>query len=390
MKPPKDHLLFLDQLRGLAILAVFAYHALFQAFRRDELAWNGWFRDFHVPTRFLEVYPVTWGWSGVAIFFAISGFCIHLSYSKSNHPSTAEFLIRRFFRIYPPFFAALIFFALIFPHSRVDLHSRFGIAEFLSHLFLAQNLDSRSIHGINVAWWSVAVEFQLYLLYPLLLAGVRRYGWQTVTALTALVEIGMRTAEAARNLSGHPPLPVVWIDSPFYFWFSWTAGALVADAYVNKTRYPFDRRLLPLWICLAVAADFFKPLSYFSFTFVALATCTALVGFLERKRPEANMSPVSPTYLHVVGLCSYSLYLIHQPLVEVVPGIAGKYWPSLYREPMVMFFVSLGSVVLIIPLAWAMYKWIELPGMALGKTAIQYHRQWLAKHANRLEKISNQ
>ncbi len=383
MKPPKDHLPFLDQLRGAAILAVFAYHALFQAFRRDALPWNGWFRDFHAPTSFLEVYPVTWGWSGVAIFFAISGFCIHLSYLRSNHPSTAEFLIRRCFRIYPPFLAALIFFALIFPHSRVDIHSRFGIAEFLSHLFLANNLDARSIHSINVAWWSIAVEFQLYLLYPLLLAGVRRYGWLTVTALTAVVEIGMRSAEAARVLSGHPPLPTAFIDSPFYFWFSWTAGALVADAYVNNKHYPFDRRLLPLWIGLMIAADFFKPLSYFSFTFVALATATALVGFLERRRPEPQASRTSTTYLTFIGLCSYSLYLIHQPLVEVVPGIAGKYWPSLNHEPMVMFLVSLSSAVLLIPLAWAMYKWIELPGMALGKTAIQYHRQWLAKHTNR-------
>jgi peptidoglycan/LPS O-acetylase OafA/YrhL len=74
MTPQRAHLPFLDQLRGLAIIFVVAYHALFQAFHRDQLEWRGWFRDFNAPTSFLAVYPVTWGWSGVAIFLRSAAF----------------------------------------------------------------------------------------------------------------------------------------------------------------------------------------------------------------------------------------------------------------------------------------------------------------------------
>jgi peptidoglycan/LPS O-acetylase OafA/YrhL len=375
MRPQKAHLPFLDQLRGLAIIFVFAYHALFQAFRRDELEWHGWFRDFNAPSSFLAVYPVTWGWCGVPIFFAISGFCIHLSYSNSRDANTTDFLVRRWFRIYPPFLLALIFFAFVFPHSRVDLNTKYGIAEFLSHLFLVHNLDVRSLHGINVAWWSIAVEFQLYLLYPLLLAGVRRFGWQTMTGLTAVVEIGMRVTDALWVLTNHAPLPTYWVDLPFYFWFSWTAGAVVAEAYIKNSPYPFDSRYLPLWIALAITADLFKPLSYFSFTFVALATAAALVGFLQRNGAPLRLNRASSAHLYLAGLCSYSLYLIHLPIEEVVPGIAVKMWPALSQQPMALFLVVLSSWLVILPVAWLMYRWIETSATSLGKTVVHLRRR---------------
>jgi peptidoglycan/LPS O-acetylase OafA/YrhL len=374
MTPQKDHLPFLDQLRGLAIIFVVAYHALFQAFRRDQLEWHGWFRDFDAPASFLAVYPVTWGWSGVAIFFAISGFCIHLSYSNSRNVNTTDFLIRRWFRIYPPYLVALIFFAFLFPHSRVDLHTKYGIAEFFSHLFLLHNLDPRSVHGINVAWWSIAVEFQLYLLYPLLLAGVRRFGWRTMTLFTAVVEIGMRITDGLCALTNHTPLPAYWIDSPFYFWFSWSAGAVVAEAYIKKTPYPFDSKHLPLWIVLAIAADLFKPLSYFSFTFVALGTATALVGFLQRDGAPLRLSRAASANLCLAGLCSYSLYLIHQPIEEAVPGLAVKLWPALSHQPTVLFLVVLSSWLVIFPVAWLMYRRIEMSATALGKAVVHFRR----------------
>jgi peptidoglycan/LPS O-acetylase OafA/YrhL len=310
----------------------------------------------------------------VAIFFAISGFCIHLSHANSGKASAAEFLIRRWFRIYPPFLIALLFFALVFPHSRVDLHTKYGVAEFFSHFFLLQNLDARLLHGINVAWWSVAVEFQLYLLYPLLLAIARRYGWQRALMLTASIEIGLRLTEAIWRLTGHPRLPTFLLDSPFYFWFSWTSGAIVAEAFIRKTPFPFKPDQLPLWIALAIAADLFRPLSYFSFTFVALATTTALVGYLQRRGSPARNSGITAAHLNLAGLCSYSIYLIHQPLVEVVPVYAERIWPSLYQQPLLMFVVCLGSWILVLPIAWLMYRLVEIPGMALGKAVIHFRR----------------
>ena len=112
---------FLDPIRGIAILLVFVFHSLGTAFGRDELPWGPWFRDFNVPGSFLLLLPATFGWVGVAIFFVVSGFCIHLSYSRL--PQWSLFLQRRFFRIYPPYLVALLFFALAFPITRLHFAS---------------------------------------------------------------------------------------------------------------------------------------------------------------------------------------------------------------------------------------------------------------------------
>jgi len=73
----KIHLPFLDGIRGIAILAVFLFHSLGASFGFDKLQWDGLFRDFDVSRSFLALYPFTYGSAGVAIFFVVSGFCIH-------------------------------------------------------------------------------------------------------------------------------------------------------------------------------------------------------------------------------------------------------------------------------------------------------------------------
>ena len=177
-----DHLSFLDHIRGLAIILVFGFHALHPAFGRSDLPWDGWFRDFNVPRLFLVLLPVSSGSIGVAIFFVVSGFCIHLSHERSKQKDLRTFFVRRFFRIYPPYFLALAFFALVFPRSRLRLDSPSDFANLGSHALLIHNFFKPWAVGINGSFWSLAVEAQLYLLYPLLLVLVRhsdgavRYG----------------------------------------------------------------------------------------------------------------------------------------------------------------------------------------------------------------------
>ena len=82
-----------DMLRGVAIILVVTYH-IFCPLYGYCLPWEGWLRDFQSPptSSFAWIYPITFGWSGVALFFVLSGFCIHLSYLKS-----ANFKISHFF-----------------------------------------------------------------------------------------------------------------------------------------------------------------------------------------------------------------------------------------------------------------------------------------------------
>jgi peptidoglycan/LPS O-acetylase OafA/YrhL len=145
------------------LFGVLLVHCLGTAVGYDQLPWlkGSWLPDFQVSKLFLFLLPLSLGWAGVAAFFVISGFCIHLSFARN--PNWRNFWLRRCFRIYPAYFFALLLFALLFPWSRIHWNLS-GIAQLGSHLLLIHNYNDRSYFGISPAFWSIAVEVQLYLL----------------------------------------------------------------------------------------------------------------------------------------------------------------------------------------------------------------------------------
>jgi peptidoglycan/LPS O-acetylase OafA/YrhL len=66
---------------------------------------------------------LTYGHMGVAMFFVVSGFCIHLSHARSNSRSWVEFSRRRFFRIYPPYLLSLLVFYFMWPFRTYSISS---------------------------------------------------------------------------------------------------------------------------------------------------------------------------------------------------------------------------------------------------------------------------
>src|SRR5688572_12946641 len=107
-------LLFIDYIRGFAILGVFVFHGLTVD---DRLLFSGWTRDFSNSYKNL-LLPFNLGWLGVAVFFVVSGFCIHISFQQQGR-NWRGFLIRRFFRLFPPYLVALLFLAFVLPYSRL-------------------------------------------------------------------------------------------------------------------------------------------------------------------------------------------------------------------------------------------------------------------------------
>ena len=79
--------------------------------------WHGLWRDYSAwPVYAWPLLPVCWGSLGVALFFVISGFCVHYSFLHAKKPFVArEFFLRRFLRIYPAYFVALVVCAALMP-----------------------------------------------------------------------------------------------------------------------------------------------------------------------------------------------------------------------------------------------------------------------------------
>jgi peptidoglycan/LPS O-acetylase OafA/YrhL len=369
MTKPDEHLDVLDHLRGIAILMVFLFHAFGATFGSDHLAWSGFFRDFRVSHVFLGLLPLTLGWIGVPIFFVVSGFCIHLSYSKSASRNLKLFFVRRFFRICPPYFVALAFFAFIFPFSLVQ-HDPLKGPQIFSHFLLLHNVSGQFVFGINPSFWSIAVEVQLYLIYPLVLLCSRKLGWGKSLMIMGSVEVLLRGTEALLGTTQGRALPSIVVHSPFYFWLSWGMGAYIAEAYL-KTQEP--KRVFPVWFwpLMVLVAYFFKPLFPFCSLFAALSAANYLGLVLFSPVAKSPIPTQFRRHLSFLGVISYSFYLIHQPLVAVVPRAVRKLFPQYGSGLLPIFSLYVVVYFVIVLIAWSFFRFIERPSIKMGKIAVK-------------------
>src|SRR5579864_2524259 len=156
---PRKQILALDGLRAFACLAVISNHL------------NGWGRvvwhPLHGVYDFLN--PIlNFGKSGVELFFLLSGFLLFLPYAKallfnSAWPSLRRFYLRRIFRILPAYYVAL-FLMILFFHPKFLNPSLWPVIG----TFLTFRMGFVLSQGVNGPFWTLAVEFQFYLLLPLI------------------------------------------------------------------------------------------------------------------------------------------------------------------------------------------------------------------------------
>lgn len=366
MKPSDHRVAYLDYCRGIAILGVFLVHCLWASFGYSELPWKGSFRSLDVPASFLWLLPATIGRFGVAVFFVVSGFCIHVAFQRNK--DWRDFALRRIFRIYPPYLIALLFFALIFPATRLSFHSLKDILQLLSHLALVQNWNQTSFFGINPVFWSIAVEVQLYLLYPLLLVLTRKLGWVKALGLLALVEVSIRTiCMVLTNYRGYPEAPRWLSGSPFLYWFSWSLGAYVAESYLHQSASPLARWSGMTVLIVAIGTTLLRPLAYYSFLAFSLFTAVWIASRFNAGPVRRRLSQRFFQHLSLVGVWSYSLYLFHEPILESISGLVTSRLHGVRAPELAIFGLCLATWLPLVGIAGLCYRWGELPSIALGK-----------------------
>lgn len=353
---------FLESVRGAAILLVFSYHAIGISFGQDQAAWGTWLPQFSETPWLAWLWPLSLGWSGVAIFFVVSGFCVHLSFAKD--PRWRAYFVRRFFRIYPPYLLALVTYAI----SQAEAPTS---GAFWSHVLLLHNLNQEWIFEINPSFWSLAVEWQLYLLYPALLYGAGCIGWRRMLLLLLVVESLIRTADGLSLTIAGAGLPRLLGMNPLAFWFSWAAGAYVAEEYLQRRVASVSAGVVWVLVALGTAAYFVRPITHLSFTLFALATAIQISRLVsvdsKRHALASRIDGVAKQMLSRAGGASFSIYLWHQPLLLfLVRSISTSFVP-LGQSEWVLFALSIASWPLFSLLGSFSQRILEEPSLRLGR-----------------------
>lgn len=302
---------WLDGVRGGAALFVVLHHiwlTSWPAFPRDTGPWwLGW---------------LLYGHLAVAVFIVVSGFSLALAPMR-NHGrltgSVAHFLNRRAWRIIPPYWAALLLSVLI---AGLYLQPSLS-AEALGKSLAVHGLLLQDVVGSatpNGALWSIAVEWQIYFVFPVLLLLGRWFGMPLAVLLAGVVVLG-----AHALASTGPPLDAINQLMP-QFLLLFSLGVL-AVRLGRGDRAAARRRPLgalaaacfAAFVVLALAqgsewmvARFFWVDLLFGMGVASLLAVAYAGGVAPLRRVLASRIALW------LGLFSYSIYLIHDPLVGVL------------------------------------------------------------------------
>ncbi|MFI6789750.1 acyltransferase family protein [Nonomuraea sp. NPDC050383] len=315
----------LDGIRGLAALFVVLHHCRllsFPGFPADTgPAWASW---------------LLYGHFAVVVFITLSGFSLAVSPARSGWRlgGLGRFARRRAWRILPPYWAALVFslavaWALV-PQPGQGAPTAKSV---VFHGLLVQDLfGSPSPNG---AFWSIAIEAQLYFALPLLLLVVRRLGAVAMVAAVTVVVV------AVGLLAGGVPAVGMLMRLTPQFAVLFAAGVLAAGVLRAPVRGPVRAALpwaalgavVPVVALVAVQGPVWT-VAHFFWVDLALAPAAGLLlAAVAGGRPRPLVRLLDSRPIRSLGSFSYSLYLVHAPVVVVLhhfvvaprfePGVTG-------------------------------------------------------------------
>ena len=288
MERRENRFQILDCLRGLAALSVLFYHytVRYHTLYIDHIVDIKRMGPEYFPTRYLGLIPVY-------LFFMISGFVIFLTVSRSR--DIRDFMSRRFSRLYPCYWTALIattLTLLLWGDGGDDI----DLAMFLVNLTMFQ--DYFRVPPIDGVYWSLAVELSFYILTMVLMRFRLRERVELYLVVWSLLVLGY----ALLGVPNPIPYPVAYLlvldnghffASGIVFYRLWTIGRL--------TKY--DRAVIALAL-VAIAIKY--PAGVAAVVFVMYFVFYAAV----RSWLNVLVHPVLVWF----GTISYALYLVHQEI----------------------------------------------------------------------------
>jgi peptidoglycan/LPS O-acetylase OafA/YrhL len=357
---PKAHLHYLDGLRALAALFVVVHHAFLNIWPKPE--------TYTGSAAALGVI-LAHGHYAVDLFIVLSGFCLMYPVTRAGgtiRGGATQFFLRRAWRILPPYWLAL-FFSLVLvwffigtkTGSHWDVSLPVTMKSIVTHLFLVHDVYAQD-YTINHAFWSIAVEWRIYFLFPLLVWVAARFGIVKTMLVACIVScflydpIGKRIAHS---------LTIHYVGL-------FAMGMVAAQVSFAQDAMSLRMKKLP-WLIIGllplIGANFYArhlqaaggelPI-YLEDTAVGLASMSLLIAVARREAFWLTRA-LSWKPLVFVGGFSYSLYLIHSPLLEVLQ----RYYLPTWQETRMDSFVllALAGTPIIVIASYLFYLVAERP-----------------------------
>jgi peptidoglycan/LPS O-acetylase OafA/YrhL len=314
-----SHLPVLDALRGFAALAVCWFH--------------------YTNAQFTEKlhYQASgkYGWLGVQIFFVISGFIIPLSLFRAGYRVKLffRFMLKRIARLDPPYLASIVLVLFgLWLSSLTPGHAPFHVpwGRVFAHLGYFNALIG--MPWLQMSYWSLAIEFQYYLAVGLTYPLLAHKGALGPIVLLAVAALGAWAGKSEAFLPHYLPL--------------FAMGIL---AFRHKC---LAERWWETWVALLAGFAIAGWAGGWPQACTALGTAVAIL-YVHLDHPVLNF----------FGSISYSLYLVHVFVGQVVFGLA-VHWMT--RMPWLSWTVQFFALPLAIGSACIFYWAVESPSRRLA------------------------
>ena len=361
----KSYVASLDGVRGVAISLVLVVHLLWAS--------------ANTGSRVLDFISNLRGacWIGVDLFFALSGFLITgiLVDTLESECFFRNFYARRILRIFPLYYGLiLMLFLFLRPHGYAETRPFYLLLFYLQNTPLWWNFSSSQLMGDLVGHlWSLSVEEQFYLVWPLLVFSIRdrrRLLWATV-CLAALAPISrFLLISHGASFTNTYELTICRADSLL-------GGAWLALAVRGRLRaYVF--RFAPWFFALSMAccvaigwrSGFDWATSWdintYGYSVIAIGSISLIAMSL---RPESfTASAMRVGFLRFLGKYSYGIYVYHQVIRVPLERYFRAFLESQIHSKVLLHLTDLIiCLLIIIPIAVLSYHLYEAPFLKLKK-----------------------
>lgn len=356
-----------DGLRAIAFLAVFAFHT-WEFAGRPEIPVLASVVSQNIRPDF---------------FVVLTGFVLFLPFARRPERmgefQTRAYLWRRLRRIVVPYYVALAY-AVLLPQALVVLMRLLGreaswqpmpsLNDWLTHLTFSHLFFAEHWSSMNGSLWTMSLEMQLYLLFPLLLIAANRWGARALI-VAIVVSVVFRILVAAFVPGPAFPDQFLWSASGLGRLMEFSAGMLAAIVAFRMAERLRKRHIIVLLVLVPVSylvatAPFLQGtllpvrelgLSVLFADLIVLVLCIPAAGRVFAWKP-----------LSYLGYRSYSMFLIHQPTVWYVSEFLQKF-AEVPEGPLLLLLLWTVGFGVVFGVGQLMFLAVERPCIDWAKRA---------------------